>query len=289
MRIGVDSYSYHRLFGECRPGEVLPALRFERGSLDVVAEARALELDAVALETCYLPPPDHLDVDELRDAAGPLELVLSWGAPNGLEFGARELGLRDLLEWLEVAERLGISLMRIVVAGPSFRGAEPVAAQIERTVAPLAGACERARELGVSLAVENHGDLTARELGDLIARVGDPAVGVCFDTANALRVGDDAVEAAALLAPLVRMVHLKDCEPLDGVVDPVAGPRSVAYGEGVVPLDSVLAALRAAGFDGLVCIEIAQLGANDDERALVRSCLRWLRARAGAEVVQSRL
>ena len=59
---------------------------------------------------------------------------------------------------------------------------------------------------------------------------------ICLDTANALRVGDDPVEAAALLAPLTRMVHLKDVEPLDRVVDPVAGPCSVPYGEGVVPI-----------------------------------------------------
>jgi sugar phosphate isomerase/epimerase len=283
LRIGVDSYSYHRLLGECRPGEVRATEPFVRGSFDVLAEAADLALDAVALETCYLPSPSRLDVRELQNAAGALELVLSWGAPNGLEFGANDRALLDLLEWLDIAVPLGVRLMRIVVAGPSLRGAEPVDAQLDRTVRPLAVACERAHRLGVQLALENHGDLTAGELSDLIERVGDPVLGVCFDTANALRVGDDVVEAASLLAPLVRMVHLKDCEPLERVSDPVAGPRSVAYGEGVVPLEAVLAALREGGFDDLVCVEIAQLGPGDDERALVRSCVRWLGERVGSQ------
>jgi NAD(P)-dependent dehydrogenase (short-subunit alcohol dehydrogenase family) len=50
-RVGVDSYSYHRLLGEVRRGET-PALHiFPRGSLDVVAEARRLELDFARSES----------------------------------------------------------------------------------------------------------------------------------------------------------------------------------------------------------------------------------------------
>jgi sugar phosphate isomerase/epimerase len=163
--------------------------------------------------------------------------------------------------------------MRIVVAGPALRGREPVDVSLERTAAPLERACEAARSAGLTLAVENHGDLTAAELGRLLDQVD---AGVCFDTANALRVGDDVLEAAALLAPRIRMVHLKDVEPVTAETDPVAGPRSVAYGTGAVPVEAVLDAL--GGFDGLVCVELGQLGPGDDERALVASSVAWLRA-----------
>ena len=149
--------------------------------------------------------------------------------------------------------------MRIVVAGPALRGREPVDVSLERTVAPLERACEAARSAGLTLAVENHGDLTAAELAWLLDRVD---AGVCFDTANALRVGDDVLEAAAL--------------PITADTDPVAGPRSVPYGTGAVPVEAVLDAL--GGFDGLVCVELGQLGPGDDECALVAASVAWLRA-----------
>jgi hypothetical protein len=72
------------------------------------------------------------------------------------------------------------------------------------------------------------------------------------------------------------MAHLKDCEPLDPDADPVAGPRSVPYGTGVIPLEAILRLIPA---EALVCIEIAQLGPGADERALVADSVGWLRAR----------
>src|SRR5262249_54009778 len=155
--------------------------------------------------------------------------------------------------------------VRCVAASPALRGRAPVAEQIAATVAPLAAAATRARELGLRLAVENHGDLRAAELLELVERAGDEALGVCLDTADALRVGDDPPEAAKLLAAGTLMVHLKDVEPLTPGMDPVAGPRSVPYGEGAVPVAAILAALAARGFDGLVCVELGQLGPDADE------------------------
>ncbi len=280
MRVGIDSYSYHRLLGEIRPGEPPPPDRLADGGAAVVAEARALGVDGVALETCYLGPPSAEAARTLAAEAGAMELVFSWGAPNGLLFGASAEALAELLAWIAAAAAAGTRTMRIVVAGPALRGLEPVAAQIRRTVEPLRAAATAAAIEGVALAIENHGDLTAAQLLDLIEAVGDPALGVCFDTANALRVGDDTLEALRLLAPRVRMVHLKDVEAVTPGTDPVAGPRSVRYGTGVVPIDGVLEVLAAAGYDGLVCVEIAQLGPGDDERALVADSVAWLRDRA---------
>jgi sugar phosphate isomerase/epimerase len=74
------------------------------------------------------------------------------------------------------------------------------------------------------------------------------------------------------------MVHLKDVEPITAETDAVAGPRSVPYGTGVVPVEAVLDALGR--FDGFVCVELGQLGPGDDERALVAASVAWLRAYA---------
>src|SRR5581483_7970668 len=125
--------------------------------------------------------------------------------PNGLEFGGSEVALGELLRWIDLAAGTGV--LRIVVAGPALRGREPVEVSLERTLRPLVRAAEAANARGLRLAVENHGDLTTSELQWLLDRAD---VGVCFDTANALRVGDDVLEASEVLAPRVEMVHLKD-------------------------------------------------------------------------------
>lgn len=228
----------------------------------MIAHARASGVDGVSLETCFLDRGAPID-------AAPLEVVIAWGHRHGIEYGANRDALRDLLDWLELAAATGARLVRCVAASPRFRGL-PYLGSVE----PLAVAAARAGELGLVLALENHGDLRAAELLDVVERV-DAGLGVCFDTANALRVGDDPVEAAGLLAPLVRMVHLKDVEPLERVADPVAGPCSVPYGTGVIDVDGVLATL--SGRDVLVCVELGQLAPGSDEIALVENGVAWLR------------
>jgi len=199
-----------------------------------------------------------------------------WGAPNGIEFGANGAALQNLASWIEVAGSCGIRTMRIVAGGPALRDR---ASQWHTAVAPLRTAAALARTSGITLALENHGDLKASEISDLLEQVADEGLQVCFDTANALRVGDDVTEAAALLGPRIRMVHFKDVEPLETVSNPIAGPRSVPYGQGVIPLEEVFGVLERVGFDGLVCVEIGQLSADDDERQMVLDSVSWLRAR----------
>src|SRR5260370_39913356 len=105
MRIGIDSYSYHRLLGEIRPGETETPERWNAG--DVIDHARTLGVDGVSLETCFL------DRDSVIDPGG-LELVIAWGHRHGLEYGGNPDALRDLLDWLEVAGTLECGLVRCV-------------------------------------------------------------------------------------------------------------------------------------------------------------------------------
>jgi hypothetical protein len=88
-RVGVDSYSYHRLLGEVRRGETPAVHVFPRGSLDVVAEARRLELDFALLQTRFLGDPAGFSPAAFLAEAGGVALGLSWGAPEGLVFGER--------------------------------------------------------------------------------------------------------------------------------------------------------------------------------------------------------
>lgn len=276
MRIGVDSYSYHRLCGEIRPGERDPGHRFADPLDDVVAECRRLGLDGVSLETCFLPPPDAHLARRLRAVAGEHELVLAWGHPHGLCFGRDPAAAADLHRWIGIAGQAGAPLVRLVVASPALRPPSAPPPDLAAVADAVATACDVARAEGVALAIENHADLTVAELARVLGLVADERVGVCFDTANALRMGDDPVAGARALGRHVRQVHLKDCAPASA--DAVAGPASVPYGEGIVDIAGVLAALAQAGFTGLVCVELAQLPGDVDERVMVEQAVRWLRA-----------
>jgi len=264
--VGVDSYAYHRLLGEVRAGETPPPHVFARGSVDVVDEARRLGLDFVLLQTCFLGEPDGFAPEELLAGAGGVALGLAWGAPDGLAFGDRPGALDGLLAWLPHAAALGLPVMRVVAGGPAHRGRPPGPA-----VGLLQKACAAARDHGVRLALENHGDLTAEQLEQLLQQVGGE-LRVCFDTANALRVGDDVAAAAQRLAPAIEIVHVKDCAGTWD--DAAAGPVSVPPGTGVIPIDDVLRACP----DALACIELGQLAPDADELLLVSGYVDYLRS-----------
>jgi sugar phosphate isomerase/epimerase len=282
LRIGVDSYSYHRLLGEVRPGERDPGRRLADGGRAVIEELRPLGLDAVSLQTSYLPA-DARTVEELRAAAAPMELTLAWGAPNGVELGRNAGALDDLLEWIELAAHIQLRLIRIVAGGPSFRER---ATEWPNAVPLLRRAAAHAQEHRVTLALENHGDLTVEQLSALLDAVDHEALQVCFDSANAARVGDDVLAAAARLASRIRMVHLKDIEPVENAASVVAGPCSVPFGEGIVPLLELVRLVAGSVAQPTLFVELGQLRPDTDERELLAQCVDWLR-RDAADVLSA--
>jgi sugar phosphate isomerase/epimerase len=287
MRVGIDSYSYHRRYGEERAGEAAyPGAPWPLEPGPVLHHARAAGADVVFLETCYLPEPESIDGPQLLDEAGPVTVGFSWGHPwpagrfHGLD-GGRSFGAeQELGRWIEAAARLGHDLLRITAGSPASRGDEPAAVLVERLVGPVRRAADHAAERGIRLALENHGDLRVVDILDLFARVDRPNLGVCLDNVNLIRVGDDMADGTRALAPQTLLVQLKDHEAGDPTV--WGGPVCTALGDGVADLDGLLGILAAAGFDGPVAVELASLGPTDvDELAMIERSVTWLRERLG--------
>ena len=82
--------------------------------------------------------------------------------------------------------------------------------QIEMTIEVLRRLAPMAADFGITVTMELHVDLTSRELARIVEKVDSPYVGVNLDTANALGLLEDPVEAAANLLPHVRTTHYKD-------------------------------------------------------------------------------
>ena len=284
MQVGIDSYSYHRRYGETRVGEAPPAHApwpLEPGP--VLHHARATGADAVFLETCYLPEPEAIDGAMLASGGPDLRVRFSWGHPwpsgrfHGLD-GGRWYGAElELARWIDAATHLGHDVLRITAGSPASRGDEPADVLVERLVGPLRRACDRAADGGLRLALENHGDLRAGDILALFDRVERPeTLGVCLDNVNLIRVGDDMAEGTRALAPHTLLVQLKDHRAGDPTV--AGGPVCTALGEGIADLDGLVAILAGAGFDGPVCVELASLGSDDvDELTMIERSVAWLR------------
>jgi 3-oxoisoapionate decarboxylase len=284
VRVGIDSYCYHRLYGETRSGEEpLPAPYWSLEPTPVLDHARRLAVDDVFLETCYLPEPEAITATTLAPA-GPVRVGFSWGHPwpegafHGLDGGRTPAAEDHLARWIALAARLGHPVMRITLGSPASRGTEPGRVLVERLIEPTRRAGERAAEVGLALAIENHGDLRIEEILEIIERSDCDSLGITLDTVNLVRVGDDMLEGTRMAAPRTLLVQMKDHPPTP---DPTVwgGPLSVALGEGVAPLTDILAILEEAGFDGAVCVELASLGGGAvDELAMVERSVAWLRA-----------
>lgn len=102
---------------------------------------------------------------------------------------------------------------------------------------------KRATDLGIVVALENHGDLVDRggQIVEFVQAVGSPAIRANYDTGNAWYYAKGGIDPAAELAevaPVVAHVHLKAPSVEDGMM------WWVALGEGVLDLPAVGRVLR---------------------------------------------
>ena len=135
---------------------------------------------------------------------------------------------------IEFARNVGARCVNSI-AGP--------AGKLEEFRKNILAIADRARDLGVMIALENHGDLLDREqqVVDFIRDVNHPAVRVNYDTGNAWYYSKgqiNPVEELALLAPVVAHVHVKTPKIVDGLL------RWVALGDGQLDLPGLARVLK---------------------------------------------
>ena len=200
MKIGIDSYCYHRQFGEAyeqqRPAA--QAMTLEQ----FIDRAAALRVDGVSLESCFIArrdDPGYLaSIKAILDRHG-LDRIYAWGHADGLEGGTNPQAYRDMIAALGHAGMIGASVMRIVGSSLKYRF-EDHQRQLRRLAVMLKQAVQRAADQGITLAIENHIDFTATEMLQLLEEVGSEHLGINFDTGNFARLLDDPVKGMELLA-----------------------------------------------------------------------------------------
>ena len=281
MRTGVDSFSFHRWFGETNQWEQPVDRRWTLE--DLWSHVAGLDIEVLSLQTVHLPDLTAEMCQGLRcDAARTgVELVLAWGHRSGLQDGRSPEKLKDALAAMQAAHDLGCSIVRVVCGdqGSWTEDRSVRAANIERLRPPLGAIAARAEELGLLVAVENHADRPTEELMALVSATGSDRLGLCFDVGNAVRVGDDPVLAARAAAPMAFMTHLRDLT-LGGRRrnGPADWWPCVALGRGDLDIASVLTALLAGGKCRAWLVEASNVMPGEDERDMVSASLAYLKS-----------
>lgn len=278
MKVGIDSYCYHRYFGEIYPDQADPGVRWSFH--DFVRRAGELGVDDVSLESCFFESlePGYLAelgavLDEHR-----LSRVLAWGHPDGLEAGRSQRAWGEMNSLIPKAVCIGAGIMRIVASSLMFRF-EPHGPQIELIVRMLKASVKIAQDHGVILALENHIDYTSAEILEILERVDSDALKVNFDTGNTLRMMEDPVAAARRLGPYTVATHTKDLDACRHVrPEEWYFFSSVPVGTGLINIPGVVQALADSGYQGVLAVESDHHKDNQDEDQLVAKSVTYLKA-----------
>ena len=279
MKVGIDSYCYHRFFGEVYPEQKPPPKQMSME--DFLKRAKELGVDGVSLESCFFPSFDAgylADVKAILDDYG-LDRVFAWGHPDGLEGGRNEQALKEMIAGFEYAQAIGADVMRVVGSSLTFRN-EPHGPQIERLTRMFREAVVVAEDYDIKMADENHIDFTADEMVQLLDSVGSPYLGINFDTGNFLRLLDDPIAGMERLAKYTYATHIKDLKPQNGV-----SPRewyffsSTPVGDGLIDNGRLAQMLKDSGYAGFLAVEIDFLHPdyNNDEDAAVAQSVKELK------------
>lgn len=222
MRIGLDTFSFHI---------ALAAGRYDVfRTLDWLAQQgfAGVQLNINGPQGRFLggDPADAVHVRRVRAQLQALGFFVEIGGGHATDAAL-------VTRQLELAAGVGADVLRTVIG---FHDT------IEQTIAQTRAAMEQvlplARRLGVRIAIENHEDVTAAELRQLLDAIDDPFVGACLDTGNDLVVYGDPLEAARALAPHTISTHIKDQKLLR-----VAGTvysAGTALGAGDIDLPTIL-------------------------------------------------
>lgn len=257
MKVGIDSYCYHRFFGEVYPDQKKPAK--DMTMQDFLERANELKVDGVSLESCFFPQGvDQGWFTDLKDQLDEYKIdrVYAWGHPDGLERGQNWTAYDEMVAGIPNAKAIGADVMRVVGSSLMFRH-EPHGPQIEALVGMFKKAVKVAEEYDVRLAVENHIDFTSDEILQLLIEVDSEYFGLNFDTGNFLRLLDDPIAGMEKLAPFVLATHVKDLLP-----DKNARPTDwhffagVPVGMGLIDNETLAKLLHKANFKGFLAVEI---------------------------------
>ncbi|OPZ92821.1 MAG: Long-chain-fatty-acid--CoA ligase [Firmicutes bacterium ADurb.Bin419] len=163
---------------------------------------------------------------------------------------------KEIIQYIDLASKLGTPYIRILAdlePHPNGEVDDSVVLAALQRLAPLA------EEKGVTLLVETNGVYsdTAR-LCSLLDHVASDAVAALWDLHHPYRfAGEKPGKTVHNLGAYIKYVHIKDSIMENGV------PKYRMMGEGDLPIDDMMMALRSINYEGYVSLEWVKRWATD--------------------------
>lgn len=167
-----------------------------------------------------------------------------------------EANHEELVQYMTLASKLGTPYIRILGdLEPHTTGEvddQVVLAALKKLV-PLA------EEMNVTLLVETNGVYTdTSRLSTLLNEVASDHVQALWDLHHPYRyAGETPAQTVKNLGAYIKYVHIKDSVQLDGVT------KYKMMGEGDLPIDDMMAALRSINYEGYISLEWVKRWAAD--------------------------
>ena len=221
-----------------------------------------LGLDAVDFSIKFFPKRDTETIKNTRTALEKFSIepcmlacYCDFTHPDAAQ---RAQELTDLKADIELAKALGAKFIR-VTAGQNHPGTEREAG-VRWVTDGFRRALDEAEKHGITLAYENHtkgapwdywdfSQLTEIFL-EILDALADTPLGVCFDTANPLVLGEDVLALLEQVIQRIVVLHIFDLRAVK-VFEPVR------VGTGASPIPQIFSRLRQTGYDGWLSIEEA--------------------------------
>jgi len=234
LRLGIDCFSLH--------GYGWKAVRL----LDYAA---SLRLDAIQAN---IPDFESLDDGYLRTVKEHAERVgvaiepgINAICPLSRVWNAKrqKSPTEHLRVGLRLAKALGARAVKCYLGNAADRhGSVPIPTLMEATIRSLRTVRSEALDAGVKFALENHGDLLAREVKTIIEEAGADFVGCCLDTGNPVTLGEDPLLTLEVLGQYTVTTHIRDSAVYEH-------PRGAAYqwvalGDGCIDFQAFVARFR---------------------------------------------
>lgn len=225
VKLGLDSYSYHLAFG-CHP-DFQP--RNPMTLFDFIEKVESLGLDGFQIDPMHLPEKSESYLRDVADFARGKNLFI--------EYGTIGIEPQNIIEEIRACQILGSPILRTFLGFDRFDKNTNIPRELDRAEKQLRQILPDLAEAKITLAIENHGDVTSDELVGLIGRLGSPYVGICLDVGNPLAVLEDPVFAADKMAPFAVTTHFKDYAlEMTNYGFKVSG---CVIGDGVIDLDRI--------------------------------------------------
>ena len=181
---------------------------------------------------------------------------------------------------VDVAAELGVPMMRHDVSAFRRPHGENGLEYFERLMPLMVDSAgeiaDHAAQYGITTLIENHGFFAngCDRVERILNAVNDDNYGLLLDTGNIICVDEDPSAAALALAPLTRMIHLKDFyirkrDPGDTTQFDCGGHwfrskagkylRGAILAQGDLDIYEILGTIKHSGYDGDIAIEFEGL------------------------------